>query len=106
MALLNLGDGVEDRPDTLLGRVGVAPDVEDHERGAAVARDLARVAPVQRRLEVGDRPKARERARDVGDAGPEGRIPDRERAAAALDEDLLGRAVGEAGGGEALVGPA
>ena len=29
---------------------------------------------------------------------------DRERAAAALDEDLLGRAVGEAGVGEDLVG--
>ena len=87
MSLLRGGDGVDDRFDLVDRLVLVAADVEVDEDGAAVFRDLARIAASERRADVLDGRQLRDARDDVADRRREGGIAD--ASGAALDQDAL-----------------
>ena len=65
VCLLQLGHPVEDRADPVDRRVGVAADLELHERGVAVRGDLPAVPGSERRADVLDDPELRDPRDDV-----------------------------------------
>ena len=78
--------------DAVLRGVGIARDLERHQRGAAVGRELAGVVRVQWRLDRRDRRTRDRRATRSSDRRSQ--LGALQAAAAALDEHLLGGAPG------------
>ena len=64
-AFCSVGHPVEDRADPVDRRVGVAADLELHERGVAVRGDLPAVPGSERRADVLDDPELRDPRDDV-----------------------------------------
>jgi hypothetical protein len=77
-------------PDPILGGVGIPGDLQRDQRGGSVARDLALVAALQRRLDLGHRRDARETSHEALDGSSVLLRP--QAARPALDQHLLGRA--------------
>ena len=99
------GGGGERRVDAVLGDVVLALELEGDERGAAVARELARVALGVGRLDLDD---VRRGLRGVLTTSPTAALKRASRIARALalHEHLLVGLLREAGGGDRLVGGA
>ena len=83
-------------------RVRIAGDLEGQQRRGPVLGALALVAALQRRLDLRDRRHARQARDELVDGGAV--LAAQQPAAAALDEHLLGRALGGNCCGQHLVG--
>jgi hypothetical protein len=103
MRALRGGGGRERRVDAIGRDVVLALQLEGHQRGAAVARELALVALRVGRLDLLDVRRGLEPGHDVVDGGGEAGVAAREPALA-LHEHLLAGLLREAGIRDGLVG--
>ena len=97
------GGGVQRALHAVLRRLGLAEQLEGHQRRAPVARHLVALRGVQRRAHVLHVAGALQAGDDVANTCHERRVG-RGHAAARLNEDLLVDAVGEAGTVDGAVG--
>src|SRR5205823_13764448 len=106
MSALSGGDDIEGSRQSVLGRGGLAGDLEANDRGMSVFADLAPApaARVERRMHVDDVSRAPDAANDVGDHGPKTRVARVQ--AVILDQDSLACRLCEAGVAERVRGTA